>query len=194
MPAVRGGKRQYKSRRYIMLCKTCKQLIPEKSIICPKCNKIPLFNDIDNIFEKNKYYPARWWKRLINYFLDLSIFYFLIFVISFIAAIFSIKLYKNIWWVDFLISLSIYSLYYISTELLMGRSIAKFITRTFVISSDGVKLDLNTIIIRTLCRFIPFEPFSLISSCPIGWHDSISHTLVVEKLNFEIHSSEINQN
>jgi len=33
---------------------------------------------------------------------------------------------------------------------------------------------------RTLCRYIPFEPFSFLGNKPIGWHDSLSKTLVVK--------------
>jgi hypothetical protein len=45
------------------------------------------------------------------------------------------------------------------------------------VTLDGSKPGLRTILLRTLCRFIPFEPFSFFGER--GWHDGLSDTLVV---------------
>jgi len=75
--------------------------------------------------------------------------------------------------------------YYYLTELYFSRSIAKFLTQTFVIMKDGSKPNYKTILKRTLCRLIPFEAFSFLGGTAGGWHDSMSETFVVKKVEFE---------
>lgn len=69
--------------------------------------------------------------------------------------------------------------YWVGFEYFFGKTPAKFITRTRVVTIDGKKPTFLTIVARTLCRFIPFEPFSFLDGEPIGWHDSITKTRVV---------------
>jgi uncharacterized RDD family membrane protein YckC len=71
-------------------------------------------------------------------------------------------------------------IYFSTFEAATGRTIAKFITKTKVINENGEKPDFGTILIRSLCRFIPFEPLSFLLSETSGWHDRLSKTLVVE--------------
>jgi uncharacterized RDD family membrane protein YckC len=73
--------------------------------------------------------------------------------------------------------------YYGVPEHLWGKSFGKLITRTFVMSTDGGRPSGAQIFRRTLCRFIPFEPFSILfgGEYPVGWHDSLSGTRVVNK-------------
>jgi uncharacterized RDD family membrane protein YckC len=75
--------------------------------------------------------------------------------------------------------------YYYLTELYFSRSLAKFLTQTYVIMKDGSKPKYKCILKRTLCRFIPFEAFSFLSGEAGGWHDSMSETYVVKKHEFE---------
>jgi len=71
-------------------------------------------------------------------------------------------------------------LYYIPQEAISGRTLGKRITGTKVVNEDGTELTVGRAIGRTLCRFIPFEPFSFLSSnTPRGWHDSIPKTKVI---------------
>ena len=70
--------------------------------------------------------------------------------------------------------------YYIVFEAAFGWTFAKLITGTRVIRVDGTKPKVPQILGRTLARFIPFEPFSvLFSDSKLGWHDSLSNTRVV---------------
>jgi len=69
--------------------------------------------------------------------------------------------------------------YYSSFEVLTGRTIAKFITGTKVIDENGKTPDFGTIMLRSLCRFIPFEPFSFLGNERIRWHNRLSKTRVV---------------
>lgn len=61
-----------------------------------------------------------------------------------------------------------------------GRSLGKYLTKTRVVTLDGEKPSFKTCLIRSMCRYIPFEPFSFFGSTDCGWHDSISNTRVVE--------------
>jgi len=70
--------------------------------------------------------------------------------------------------------------YWIIAEYYFGKTLAKFITRTKVVTTSGKLPSFWQIVGRTLARYIPFEPFSFFGSKPIGWHDSLSNTLVVK--------------
>jgi len=67
--------------------------------------------------------------------------------------------------------------YYLLFEGAWARTPAKFMLGTVVVMEDGSKPPFGKIVIRTLCRFIPFEPFSFFGER--GWHDGISDTRVV---------------
>lgn len=71
-------------------------------------------------------------------------------------------------------------LYYAFFEGITGRSIGKYFTKTKVVDENGEKPTFNAIFTRSLCRFIPFEAFSFLGNEPIGWHDSLSKTRVVD--------------
>jgi uncharacterized RDD family membrane protein YckC len=70
--------------------------------------------------------------------------------------------------------------YYVVLETVFGWTLGKLITGTRVVRSDGDKPSLPQVLGRTLMRFVPFEPLSvLFSSSNRGWHDSASGTRVV---------------
>lgn len=74
--------------------------------------------------------------------------------------------------------------YYGLTEMYFSRTFAKYFTKTLVIKHDGSKPNMKSVIIRTLSRLIPFEPFSFLTGDPRGWHDTLSVTYVVKKDEF----------
>jgi len=82
---------------------------------------------------------------------------------------------------DNLLGILLLSCYFIPQEALFGRTLGKLITKTKVVKIDGSKVTFNDVLIRTLCRFIPFEPFSFFGNNgrPRGWHDRISKTSVI---------------
>jgi uncharacterized RDD family membrane protein YckC len=71
-------------------------------------------------------------------------------------------------------------IYFSVLEATTGRTIAKLITKTKVVNEKGEKPNFGTIILRSLCRFIPFEPLSFLGSDNSGWHDKLSKTRVIE--------------
>lgn len=70
--------------------------------------------------------------------------------------------------------------YYSLMEGITGRTLGKFITGTKVINTDGSDITFGKAILRTICRFIPFDAFSFLGGGPGGWHDTITNTRVVK--------------
>ncbi len=117
------------------------------------------------------------WKRFVNCILD-GIF-MLIIIVGAAQLFVSIGLDyiiqdARVYYLLIVISLT----YYVLPECLYGKTLSKFITRTKVVTVSGSKPDFQSIIVRTVCRHIPFEPFSVLVNT-VGWHDSISKTRVV---------------
>ncbi len=63
-----------------------------------------------------------------------------------------------------------------------GRSLGKVITRTVAVKDDFSRITWKDALMRTLCRMIPFEPFSAFGGYP--WHDKYTHTHVIKKGQF----------
>lgn len=61
-----------------------------------------------------------------------------------------------------------------------GKTIGKYLTKTRALREDGSPLGWDKAFVRSLCRLIPFEGFSYLGSNLLGWHDTISKTMVVE--------------
>lgn len=78
-----------------------------------------------------------------------------------------------------LVNLLVGIVYYGMSESLGQRTAGKYITNTRVVLRDGAKPDSGTILLRTLCRQIPFEALSFLGPFAMGWHDSLSKTVVV---------------
>jgi uncharacterized RDD family membrane protein YckC len=79
------------------------------------------------------------------------------------------------------VTIALVLIYYNFFEILFARTIGKFITQTVVVDEHGEKPHHDSILIRSLCRFIPFNPLSVLFSSGRGWHDSLSKTYVVDK-------------
>jgi uncharacterized RDD family membrane protein YckC len=71
-------------------------------------------------------------------------------------------------------------LYYTVLEAAFGWTLGKLVTGTRVVALDGRRATFLQILGRTLARFIPFEPLSFFGRDPVGWHDSLSNTRVIQ--------------
>lgn len=142
-----------------------------------------------NVVEYNK---ASSWTRLANYFLDLIMLYAINYLLSILAnflyEVTSIEFFYfysngNIVW-QLIIGNFNYCLYYFLMEnFLDGRTVAKYITGTKVISTDGTKPTTQQIIYRSLSRIVPFDGLSFLGVN--GWHDSWSETRVINIKNYQ---------
>ena len=121
-------------------------------------------------------------RRFLNFVLDNTLVRLLGFAFQpmFVAVA---KMVKMNGWPGLLYYLAFYflvlSVYYVPQEVFWGRTLGKFVTGTKVISADGTSPTPLQIVGRTFCRMIPFDWFSYLESCPVGWHDRFSSTRVV---------------
>jgi len=142
--------------------------------------------------------PAVWWKRLLTFVIDRLVLYGIFFLWGFIAAStgFGLELLFEIAdnrLLDFLVTALVYIVYCGLLENATGKTIGKMLVGTRVVTEKGTKPNLGTIVKRSLSRLIPLDVFSFISNNPIGWHDSISDTVVVDEANFNSYSKALLQ-
>src|SRR5690606_30862015 len=86
---------------------------------------------------------------------------------------------------EYIFGIIITLIYYNIIETATSRSIGKYITKTKVVMVDGSKPKFDEILIRTLCRLIPFNALSFLGDLGKGWHDTLSKTYVVDVVKFE---------
>ena len=116
--------------------------------------------------------------RMLNYVIDQIIFLLMIMGLKNLGVAIKLENLQNESTQVLLYLLLINTLYYFFMELFTGKTIGKIITRTHVVDSEGEKPTLKAIVIRSLCRNIPFDNLSYLIM-PQGWHDQISGTSVV---------------
>jgi hypothetical protein len=78
---------------------------------------------------------------------------------------------------------STYLLYCFLSEIIFGQTLGKMITRSCVVS-NGVHLSTGRVLLRTICRVIPFDGISFLFGAK--WHDRVSSTAVVYVDSWEI--------
>ncbi|WP_439182840.1 RDD family protein [Carboxylicivirga taeanensis] len=125
-------------------------------------------------------------KRFVNNLIDGIFCYIFMFFIAIAIGIFvgvfspesAATFENNTGFEYFLIFISTLT-YYVTLEAATGRTLGKMITKTKVIDRHGNKPNFNTILLRTLCRFVPFNALSFLFA-DRGWHDAWSQTKVVE--------------
>ncbi|WP_193211650.1 RDD family protein [Luteolibacter marinus] len=120
--------------------------------------------------------------RFLNLILDLVAIYGLIFVVAIVLAfLFADQMTEQQFdSLSSLIGIGTQIGYYTLTEGLFGRTLGKLITGCKVVDAHGGRIGLWKSFLRSLCRFIPFEPFSFLGSDARGWHDSITKTWVIK--------------
>ncbi len=118
--------------------------------------------------------------RFVNFITDL-----LIFAIISSAILVTLKsnfssLSTDNKYIDRIISLLLYSAYYLVCEGIFRTTPGKFLTKTKVVTNDGEAASFQLILIRSITRIIPFEPLSIFFSDNKNcWHDTISKTKLI---------------
>ena len=118
--------------------------------------------------------------RFLHYIIDFVIAYLLILVIFIILGFF-INPTSNSFiggLLTFITVLGTFLAYYAVMEIKFQKTIGKFITQTKVVKIDGSKPTASEIIIRTICRLIPFDGISYLF-VKNGLHDYLSKTKVI---------------
>jgi len=117
---------------------------------------------------------AFWWQRLVSFFID-----------NLICIIFCIIIIKQFQVSPddsryFLFGFLIF--YYVFAETLFNTTIGKIIFGLKVVDTKSWAIPrFSQILIRTVCRFIPFDAFTFFSQKPTGWHDRFSSTAVIKR-------------
>ena len=123
---------------------------------------------------------ASWKKRLVNYIIDTFSIFLLFNLILELLPYFAKYIPFDFEMSFDVILLIIFVSYYIIFEGIAGKTLGKLLTKTKVQSHDGNKPKFINIIIRTLVRLIFIEVISFFTQHPLGWHDSLSKTQVIE--------------
>lgn len=131
-------------------------------------------------------------QRANNFFLDLVMHYCILFGICMIVVVIMTvngysqdEIFEQAKSVskltEFTIALIIDLIYFNCFEILFARTIGKFITKTVVVDEYGRKPTINAILMRSICRAIPFEFLTFLGMPCRGWHDQFSNTYVVQQ-------------
>ena len=114
--------------------------------------------------------------RIINYIIDSVASFGLVFLV---LTIFQFILGDILPVIFLVLILGSFAAYFIILELLFQKTLGKFITKTKVVKLDGQKPNQSDVIIRTVCRFIPFDQVSFLFMKD-GFHDVLSKTKVIK--------------
>ncbi|MEP7280066.1 MAG: RDD family protein [Bacteroidota bacterium] len=134
-----------------------------------------------------KLVPASLGKRLANYLIDVIIFSFLL---SFILVVASpvyplmqkIMAKQPIDFMDQLMISFLYGLFMsVQEAVLRGKTIAKYITGTRAVDTNGLPVNSQTAFLRGLIRIVPFEQFTALTTPGRPWHDRWSKTMVLDE-------------
>lgn len=73
-------------------------------------------------------------------------------------------------------------IYYVFFEAILNTSPGKILTDSVIVMRNNNKINIKAALLRTLCRHIPFEPFSFLFQ-KNGWHDTLTNTKVIKEEN-----------
>jgi len=140
-------------------------------------------------------------KRFINFIVDTIGYYVFSFIVGLLLGLLELIGFSGA--LEFIANLGslgslvfgvvVMLVYFCGFEVPTQRTLGKFITKTMVVMDDGSKPTFQDILIRSLCRFIPFEAFSFLGSDARGWHDSMSNTYVVDIAKFNAKKESLNE-
>ncbi|UTA67728.1 RDD family protein [Emticicia sp. 21SJ11W-3] len=138
---------------------------------------VTIASDAEELVEQNVS------ERFLNMIIDQIVITFLAFVSTYWIVLAKFE-YSNVSDWKFIIYFQIcyslqFFLYYFIIEGCFKTTVGKVITKSTIVNSEGEFISMGNAFIRTLCRYIPFEPFSFLIGSR-GWHDSVSNTSVVK--------------
>lgn len=169
----------------------------QQGIVCGLTNKIADFEESCDSFEESSAYKETWTQkkralhvidnqagantRLTNYLLDGVIIFLLILGITWLVrqTVSAYTWYRIPILYFYLGYVGLQVAYYTLLEALTGKTIAKMITKTKVTNHQGDRPHLLILLVRSIIRLIPFEPFSFLNSESSGWHDKMTDTIVI---------------
>lgn len=165
----------------------------QQGIVCGLTDKIADFEASCNSFEENPAYKETWTRKkqalhaidnqaganphFTNYLLDGVIIFLLILGITWLVrqAVSAYTWYR----IPMLGVCGPTSglLYFVGS--FDRKTIAKMITKTKVTNHQGDRPHLLVLLVRSIIRLIPFEPFSFLNNESSGWHDKMTDSIVI---------------
>jgi uncharacterized RDD family membrane protein YckC len=140
---------------------------------------LPPKANVDGADAPREIEPVSRWLRFGTFFIDYIAFFALSFGVGLVTGLAfgeaGVRVLQSI--PDILLGLILMFSYYAFFEGIWARTPGKLVCGTIVVTQEGTKPSFGCIALRTVCRFIPFEPFSFFGER--GWHDGISKTYVV---------------
>jgi len=118
-------------------------------------------------------------KRFLNYIIDVVIFYVCSFLAGAVIGIATGGATLSQFELYFVALALFFLLYFIEEAFMKGKTIGKLLTGTRAVNEDGSPITVKTAALRTIIRFVPFEPFSTFGYLP--WHDSWARTIVIDE-------------
>ena len=142
--------------------------------------------NILNIEKQLNYQMIGMGKRFFGFILNMIFFYIiylmLLFLVGVVGSLISPSFVQQIVSGDkvliYIIYFAAYIWYFFLTEYIFGRSFGHMIIKARIVDYYGNKPTFKHVLIRTFCRFIPFDSLSFLGSGH-GWHDSIAKTYVI---------------
>ncbi|MEH6658235.1 RDD family protein [Leeuwenhoekiella marinoflava] len=119
--------------------------------------------------------------RFVNFSIDFIVFLLLVLIAS--LALDSVFVTSNndlLMAIGYGMIILIFLAYYGLSEYFFQKTAGKYVTKTIVVTEQGNKPDGKTILIRSLCRLIPFDRLSYLVT-KNGFHDRFSNTRVVKE-------------
>ena len=125
----------------------------------------------ESIFKTTEDYQiASAGRRFTNYIIDLiTLIMFMIFISTFLGEFYGIffRFSRLIginegFTLTFFLFSHYFGYYFIFETLTKGRTLGKLITKTRVVSTTSGDITIKRYAIRAICRFIPFEPVSIV--------------------------------
>lgn len=127
-----------------------------------------------------EYESAGYGRRFLNYLVDSVVAGTIqsVIVVVIAPSSFAYRPFKAL-----LLSAVVVFVYYVLMEGAFGATVGKFMTNTRVVTEDGDPPGFGTALMRTLCRCIPFEVFSIFFSGEdrTAWHDRFANSRVIRK-------------
>ncbi len=155
----------------------------------PQPEQTELYRDLKEMLYEE---PASVGQRFLNYVIDIILFYAMFAVFGMLAAMVGLATgsenpESNFFTessvnplLDLLITWLVFVLFYTFFEAVTkGRTVGKMITRTKAVKDDESEITPREAVLRSLCRLVPFEPFSAFGGHP--WHDKWTGTKVIKK-------------
>jgi uncharacterized RDD family membrane protein YckC len=133
-----------------------------------------------NEFDQMVYEPASIGQRVLNYVIDVVVFYIIVFLLLIPVNYVMVINIEHLLAVIYLLLFIVFFGYYTLMEGAKGKTVGKMITKTKVLTASGDPITYGQAFLRTLCRIVPFEFISVFLDSSM-WHDKWVGTMVVKE-------------